>query len=76
MKLIESLIGMQFVFQNTEVNRELLAQGELSDITFGKVYAVEGIDEDGELFFLDDAGEANFAGMDYTCNGDVEAVYN
>lgn len=34
------------------------------DVTVGKEYAITGIDRDGDLYFIDDVGEHNFAMCD------------
>lgn len=36
---------------------------ELIDITVGKEYTIIGFDEDGDLFFIDDVGEADYAAI-------------
>lgn len=33
----------------------------LKDVTLGKIYTCQGEDEDGDLWFLDDEGERNWA---------------
>jgi hypothetical protein len=34
---------------------------ELEDITTGRIYTIEGVDELGDEYFIDDAGERDFA---------------
>lgn len=35
--------------------------GSLTDITYYKVYEIAGIDEDGDMYVIDDVGDRNFA---------------
>lgn len=41
--------------------------GDIEDITVGKTYKIEVQDNDGELYFIDDVGERNFATNYYGC---------
>jgi hypothetical protein len=45
-------IGTKVVFSNGEA---------LHDVTNGKEYTIAGIDWDGDEYFIDDAGERNYA---------------
>ncbi len=45
-------IGTVVVFSNAE---------QLEDVTNGKEYAIVGVDDDGEEFFIDDKGDKNFS---------------
>ena len=61
----ETLIGTKFSFPKCDENEYL------DDITFGKVYTVAGIEVDGELYFMDDVGDRNYAGMDDNSHGTI-----
>jgi hypothetical protein len=67
---LEQQVGAKFIFPDTEYNNDMLRNGSLPDITLGKEYQVFG-EDDGELFFIDDAGDKNFAGMNHVGNGEV-----
>lgn len=61
-------IGSRFTFNsNTHQCSNLLCIGQfdVEDVTVGKVYAIEGNDDEEDelagLFFIDDAGEENWA---------------
>lgn len=41
----------------------------LEDVTWGKEYTIEGHDDDGEEYFIDDAGEQNYAASTGASNG-------
>jgi hypothetical protein len=47
---------------------------QLEDVTLGKIYVIEGLDEDGEEYFLDDVGERNFAASSFGGDGIYEIV--
>lgn len=54
-----------FIKQEFEVGQKVrateLAPWGSQDITVGKVYTIAGRDEDDEVYFIDDAGDRNFA---------------
>lgn len=65
MKLIDKLIGTEFTFPASAENETLY------DVTIGKVYSLAGADKDGDLYFIDDKGEKNYAGMDNNSHGEI-----
>jgi hypothetical protein len=36
----------------------------MMDVTIGRIYTLDGMDRDGDFFFIDDVGELNFAADD------------
>lgn len=53
---------------------DVLENRSLCDVITGHVYTLEDIDSDGEMYFIDLAGEKNYAGMDDDSNGIIELV--
>lgn len=40
---------------------EALRTAACGDVTVGKIYTIAGKDLDGDIYFIDDAGDKNFA---------------
>lgn len=60
-------IGTKVVF--TDVVEHLRDCVLLEDVTMGETYTIAGIDDDGEEYFIDDAGEQNYAASTGSSDG-------
>lgn len=54
--------GTEIRFPDCPHNHEVIGANAV-DITFGRVYTIEGVDWDGYCYFIDNEGEKNYAGM-------------
>lgn len=51
-----------------------LGKTQLTDVTCGKVYEIEGFDSYGQSYFIDDVGEKNYAAHEWEADGIFEVV--
>ena len=51
-------VGTKFVFKETQPTFYIQSRG---DIIIGKIYEIAGIDEDGDEYFIDEAGDKDYA---------------
>lgn len=51
--------GTEIQFPECPHNNKVAEEGGLQDVTPGKIYTVDGVDRDGDCYFIDDVGEKN-----------------
>jgi len=51
-------VGTKFVFKETQLTLYMQRRG---DLIIGKIYEIAGIDEDGDEYFIDEAGDKDYA---------------